>query len=490
METLLLWLFYISTLYAFIPGLITRIFGFRVFKHGTAADKFALTFDDGPDPKYTPQLLDLLKRHDAKATFFVVGSNAEKHPELLRRIHDEGHLIGSHNYVHKTNWLMGPAEVKKQIQKTNAIIRKVTGIDSHYYRPPWGIVNLFDFANRNNTQIVLWSAMFGDWRQRVGADRLFKRMVKKLRGGEVFLLHDCGSTLGANGGAPGEMLTALERLLKVADDRGLQSIRIDDMIQDGETARRTSKEPAAAASKRKGAAKISWFKRMVVSLWLLWEKLFHVLFQIKTPNQQEPLLHFRIRPYHGQTIPLNEGKLLENGDRVMELHFDNQKLFDFGMRSRTSVQLAIQMIRGVEKSLPKLAEYILEHPELKDVKALYGVSMINRGTEKFGFIVTDLPKGWFAWSSQIYLKLLMSVIHPAGTSRVKASLELVPKMIVMPIDHLLGTFTEDGSHRQHTVKKEPVKQELPTAAAESKPEPEQHEEEALLGAAATVPTRP
>ncbi|WP_018753160.1 polysaccharide deacetylase family protein [Paenibacillus sanguinis] len=488
METLLLWLFYISTLYAFVPGLITRIFGFRVFKQGTTADKFALTFDDGPDPEYTPRLLDLLKRHDAKATFFVVGSHAEKYPEILQRIHEEGHLIGSHNYVHKTNWLMGPAEVKKQIQKTNAIIRQVTGIDSHYYRPPWGIVNLFDFTNRNNTQIVLWSAMFGDWRQRVGANRLYKRMVKKLRGGEVFLLHDCGSTLGANSKAPGEMLTALERVLKVADDRGLQSIRIDDMIiQDGEKARLKPKEPAAAVTKRKGAVKISGFKRIVVFLWLLWEKLFHILFQIKTPNQPEPLLHFRIRPYHGQTIPLNQGKSLSNGDRVMELHFDNRKLYEFGIRSRTSVQLAIQMIRGVEKSLPKLAQYILEHPELKDVKALYGVSMINRGPEQFGFIVTDLPKGWFAWSSQIYLKLLMSVIHPAGTSRVKGSLELVPKMIVMPIDHLLGTFTEDGSHRQHTVGKETVKKELP--AVEAQPESEELEEEALLGAAATVPTR-
>lgn len=489
METLLLWLFYISTLYAFIPGLITRIFGFRVFKRGTATDKFALTFDDGPDPKYTPQLLDLLKRHGARATFFVVGSNAEKYPELLQRIHDEGHLIGSHNYVHKTNWLMGPAEVKKQIQKTNAIIRQVTGIDSHYYRPPWGIVNLFDFANRNNTQIVLWSAMFGDWRQRVGSERLYKRMIKKLRGGEVFLLHDCGSTLGANSSAPEEMLKALERVLKVADDRGLQSIRIDDMIRDVEAARRQPKELAAAGSRRKGPVKISGFKRLVVALWLLWERLFHLLFQVKTPNQQEPLLHFRIRQYRGETIALSEGASLKSGDKVMELHFDNRKLFEFGMRSRTSVQLAIQMIRGVEKSLPRLAQYILEHPELKDVKALYGVSMINRGPEQFGFIVADLPKGWFAWSSRLYLKLLMSVIHPAGASRVKGSMELMPKMIVMPIDHLLGTFAEDGSHRKYTVNKEDIKKE--SAAAEGvQPESEELEEEALLGAAATVPTRP
>ncbi|MGG6310964.1 polysaccharide deacetylase family protein [Paenibacillus macerans] len=456
METLLLWLFYISTLYAFIPGLITRIFGFRVFKHGTNDKQFALTFDDGPDPKYTPLLLDLLKRHGAKATFFVVGSNAEKYPDLLKRMHEEGHLIGSHNYVHKTNWLMGPAAVKQQIQKTNKIISDVTGVDSHYYRPPWGIVNLFDFANRGNTQIVLWSAMFGDWRQKLGADRLAKRMLKKLRGREIFLLHDCGATLGANSGAPAEMLAALKRVLEEADRRGLHSVRIDDMIKDSEAKRRQAKAGAQTGKGRK-PVKVSWFKRSVVALWLLWEKLFHVVFQLKTPDQQDPIMHFRIRPYHGEPVALNGGASLVQGDKIMELHFDNKKLYEIGTRSRTTVQLAIQIIRGVEKTLPKLAHYIVTHPELNDVKALYGVSMINRGPEQFGFIISDLPKGWFASSTKLYLKLLMSVIHPAGSSRLKQqSQELVPKLIIMPIDHLLGTFAEDGSHRKRLAKEEPA----------------------------------
>ncbi|KHF34701.1 Peptidoglycan-N-acetylglucosamine deacetylase [Paenibacillus sp. P1XP2] len=96
MQTLLLWLFYISSFYAFIPGLITRIFGFRVFRRGSTEHAYALTFDDGPDPQYTPQLLDLLKKYDAKATFFVVGSHAEQNPELVKRMYDEGHLIGIH----------------------------------------------------------------------------------------------------------------------------------------------------------------------------------------------------------------------------------------------------------------------------------------------------------------------------------------------------------------------------------------------------------
>ncbi len=473
METLLLWLFYISSLYAFIPGLITRIFGFRVFRHGVSDDTFALTFDDGPDPVYTPQLLDLLKRYDAKATFFLVGSNAEKHPDLIKRMHDEGHLIGSHNYVHKTNWLMGPAAVKKQIQKTSKIIQDVTGVKTNYYRPPWGIVNLFDFAKRGDTQIVLWSAMFSDWRERIGADRLTDRMMKKLRGGEVFLLHDCGTTLGANSEAPGEMLIALERVLQEAKKRKLRSIRVDELIRTSELARKGRSETASDGKvTRVGPKRLSWSKRCVVFLWLLWEKIFHLLFQLQTVNKEEPFLHFRIRAYHGKTVEMNGGISLCSGDRVIELHFDNQKLFEIGSRSKSPVQLAIKMVRNMEKELPKLAKHVVDHHDLHDVKALYGVSMINRGPEKFGFTVTDLPKGWFAKSSQMYLKFLLRVIHPDGGSRLKQSTEqMIPKLIVMPIDYLVKQYLTDGSHRKMAGKQE--KEEI--------------EEEAVLSATISCP---
>ncbi|AZK48981.1 polysaccharide deacetylase family protein [Paenibacillus lentus] len=479
METLLLWLFYVSTLYAFIPGLITRLFGFRVFRRGVGMNEFALTFDDGPDPVYTSQLLDLLKKYKAKATFFVVGSNAEKYPHLIKRMHEEGHLIGIHNYVHKTNWLMGPSAVKKQIQRTNKIICDIIGSDTHYYRPPWGIVNLFDFARRSETQIVLWSSMFGDWRQRLGADRLTQRMLKKLKSGEVFLLHDCGNTLGANAKAPVQMLIALERVLQEAEKKGLGTIRIDDMISKSEAAKREakSKKTLASMSKNapnktapKGRGRLFWGKKLLVSLWLLWEKIFHMLFQLRTTNQEDPIFHFRIRPYRGQPVTMNGGIELVNGDRVLELHFDNKRLFEIGSRSRNSVQIAIQMIRGVEKTLPELAQYVQSHPELLDVKALYGVSMINRGPEQFGFTVTDLPDSFFARSTRLYLKFLMSVIHPSGGDRLKqrSSHELIPKLIVMPIELLLDKYSEDGSHRRYSNKEssEAVKEEAAEEATD------------------------
>ncbi|AWB45661.1 polysaccharide deacetylase family protein [Paenibacillus sp. CAA11] len=445
METLLLWGFYILSLYAFIPGLISRLFGFRVFRRGTTENEFALTFDDGPDAVYTPQLLDLLKKYDAKATFFVVGANAEKHPDLIKRIHDEGHMLGIHNYIHKTNWLMRPGTVKKQVAMTGQIIKSVTGMETHFYRPPWGIVNLFDFSKRNEMQLVLWSSMFGDWRARVGRERLARRMLKKLRAGEVFLLHDCGATLGANQTAPAEMLAALEQVLQEAEARGLRSIRIDEMIHG--TAK--AQMPKAVKKGKDGVPALSWFKKAIVFLWLLWEKLFHFMFSLQTTNKENPIFHFRVRTYSGDPVALKQGGALRKGDQILELHFDNKRLFDIGSKSKSSVHLAIQLIRNVEKTLPELAQYITKHPALKNVKALYGVSLINRGPEQFGFTVTDLPDGFFAKSTKVYLKLLMRVIHPAGQDRVRRHADqMVPKLIVMPIDTLIEQFGEDGSHRR------------------------------------------
>lgn len=423
METLLLWLFYISSFYAFIPGIISRIFGYRVFRKGTGSHEFALTFDDGPDPRFTPMVLDLLKRYDAKATFFVVGSHAERYPDMIRRIHAEGHLIGIHNYVHKTNWLMRPGTVRKQIQRTDDIIHSITGEHSTYYRPPWGIVNLFDFSKRRHVQIVLWSAMFGDWREKQGAEKLTEKMLARLNPGEVMLLHDSGATLGADPEAPGLMLIALERTLQEAKRRGLRSIRVDQMIK---------------AAEKSAIKQISFGKRLLVGLWLIWEQVFQFLFRLRTLSPSEPFLHYRLRKYQGQPIRMDDGSMLNKGDKVIELHIDNRELFELGMHSRSSAQLAIRMIRRMEKDMPALADVIAHDEELLEAKALYGVSMINRGPEKFGFTVLDMPDGWFARSSKIYLKVLLSVIHPAGGARLKERTEvLVPKLILMPISELM-----------------------------------------------------
>ncbi|OPA80428.1 polysaccharide deacetylase family protein [Paenibacillus selenitireducens] len=444
MENLVLWCFYILTFYAFLPGVFSRIFGFRVFKRGQSEREICLTFDDGPDAHYTEELLDLLKRFDAKATFFVVGVNAEKNPAVIKRIHDEGHLIGIHNYVHKSNWFMRPGTVRKQIKKTTDIIHHITGSKTIYYRPPWGIVNLFDFGNLGHIQIILWSAMFGDWRKRVGVDRLERRLMRKLRPGEVLLLHDCGTTFGADPEAPGNMLVALERYMKAAEAKDYQFVRVDEMMKT--TDRFKSKQ-------------LSLGKKALVKAWLVWEQCFHVLFNLKKTADPDPTFHYRVTTFHGESITMQDGNVLHKGDQVMEIHFDNQKLFDMGMNSRSTVHIAIQLIRGVEKALPYFAEEIVKNPQLSNVKALYGVSMIHRGADKLGFSVHDLPKGLFATLTQMYLKILLSVIHPKGKSRVKdRSTALVPKSIVLSAE-LLKKRYDVGTHIQNGKEVEEVLQE-------------------------------
>ncbi len=436
LQSILLWLLYLSSFYAFIPSLISRLFGFRVFRRGRSDTQFALTFDDGPDPLYTPRLLDLLRHHQAKATFFVVGEHAASHPELIRRIHDEGHLIGIHNYIHKTNWLMRPRTVRDQIQRTGQIIHEVTGVKTCYYRPPWGIMNLFDFFSKKERKIVLWSSMFEDWRSRVGAQRLTERMLKELRGGEVMLLHDRGTTLGADAHAPEQMLQALEVVLQEAERIGLHSVRVDTLMG-GVTV-------SESRNKNQPQTTLKLWKRIVVALWLGWEKLFHWVYHLRTASPEDPMLHFRSRVYHGARMEMGDGHVIQNGDPVIELHFDNQKLFELGVTSRSSMHLAIRMIRTMEQQLPDLARMVGLEPELRSAKAIYGVSMINRGPEKFGFTIQELPPGPFSAASKVYLKLLLSVIHPAGTKRLKQRTEqLVPKMIAMPLDVLLKRY---GQH--------------------------------------------
>ncbi|PZD94177.1 polysaccharide deacetylase family protein [Paenibacillus sambharensis] len=447
MENLLLWGFYLLTFYAFLPGFISRTFGFRVFKKGRAEQEIALTFDDGPDPVYTPMLLDLLQRFDAKATFFVVGANAERHPELLKRMKDEGHIVGIHNYVHKTNWLMRPSTVKKQIERTSEIIEAATGERPIYYRPPWGIVNLFDFSNMGYLQIILWSGMFGDWRNRVGAERLTKRMMKKLRPGEVLLLHDCGTTFGADHNAPVQMLAALEAYMTAGRERGYRFVAIDQLIALTDNACDKAVKREAAVS---GKAKISMWKRAAISLWIGWEKCFRVMFKVERIGTGDSIFHYRICPYHGEPLKLADGRIIRNNDRVIELHFDNRKLLHVMMNSRSVLQSAIQLIREVEHSLPKLAVHMAGRKEFEGVSGLYGVSMIHRGSESFGFSVLDLPKGLFNLLTRFYLRLLLRVLHPGGGKRVTSKKgTLIPRIIAMSMDEFHKRYDPPTTPDRH-----------------------------------------
>ncbi|WP_373231750.1 polysaccharide deacetylase family protein [Cohnella sp.] len=470
---------------------MSRIFGFRVFMRGKTDKEIALTFDDGPDPVYTPKLLDLLKRQGARATFFVVGENAEQNPHIIARIHEEGHIIGIHNFVHHTNWLMRPRSVKRQIDRTSDVIKKITGTRPMYYRPPWGIVNVFDYANLGYLQIVLWTSLFGDWRKRVNADKLYRRMRRKLKPGQVFLLHDCGITFGADKDAPANTISALERILDDGRKLDYRFVGIDEMIELTErkrAKRRSNQTPVrravmksddSAGDKKKGHS-IGPIKKVIVTGWLLWEKVFHILFRL-SPVGDGKFFNYRIRRYAGPPLDLRAETTLHSGDYIMEIHFENQMLFDLGMNSRSALQTGIKIIREMEKALPDMARELAVIPSGDKVKALYGVSMVHRGAESLGYGTYDLPRGLFSWITNIYLRILMRVIHPEGSERVRAKGEsMTPRMLIMPREILL-TWADETRVRRRPEREGSVKTDNPIQKLnlETKPASVEFEEETL-----------
>src|SRR6185369_4744618 len=155
----------------------------------------ALTFDDGPDPKWTPQVLDILKARGVKAAFFLVGVNAEKYPDLVRRIVAEGHEIGNHTYYHPNLAICWPEHIKLELNATQLLLETITGRSTTPFRPPYAAdtspSSLADLAplriaNDLNYLVVLENIDPQDW-ARPGADVILHRIKQQRRDGSIIL---------------------------------------------------------------------------------------------------------------------------------------------------------------------------------------------------------------------------------------------------------------------------------------------------------------
>lgn len=151
-----------------------------------------LTFDDGPHPDHTPRMLDLLAAHDAKSTFFVIGSLAERHPALLRRIVEAGHALGNHSWSHPRFEQVTGSRQLEEIERTDRLLQAHDGLARHDFRPPHGTMPprmLLD-AIRRRRRIVHWSYDTFDYSQRPVDDLVAIARSHPMRSGDVVLLHD------------------------------------------------------------------------------------------------------------------------------------------------------------------------------------------------------------------------------------------------------------------------------------------------------------
>lgn len=155
--------------------------------------KVAFTFDDGPRVKVTEEILDILKENNAKATFFVTGFNANRNKNTLKRISDEGHLIGNHSYDHPNFKKIEMSQIKQQLQKTQDIIYEVTGEKNIYFRPPYGAITSEQKKEiKENMKLtsILWDLSPQDWLKEINEEKIVEYLIKNTKDNSIILLHD------------------------------------------------------------------------------------------------------------------------------------------------------------------------------------------------------------------------------------------------------------------------------------------------------------
>jgi peptidoglycan/xylan/chitin deacetylase (PgdA/CDA1 family) len=200
--------------WAWVPHLLTPA---CVWRGPRGTRRLALTFDDGPDPEWTPRVLDALGRAGVPATFFLVGERAERAPEVVRRMTAEGHEVGSHSWSHRCLWLCGPRTTVAEITRAHERLGALTGVPPRHFRPPWGMVNaaMFPVLRRVGERCVFWSVQ-PEGRRPVPAARQIAHVLDRAHPGAIVDLHDAEGTRDA----PARLLQALPFLLDGLRERG------------------------------------------------------------------------------------------------------------------------------------------------------------------------------------------------------------------------------------------------------------------------------
>lgn len=388
-----------AALYIVLPDLLLHRLGIGSWKRQYGPG-VALTIDDGPDPAYTPRILDVLKKHHVCAAFFVVAEKAQKHPELIRRIKEEGHLLGTHSLNHRHAWFTSPWKTRDEWTESVRILERLADTKIVWMRPPWGTFNLMTWRwlKRHKMRAVLWNAEGRDWKARRTPEEITKRILQKTNEGTIIVLHDSGGELGACENA----ILALDQLCVQIE----QSLKLPLV-------------PLEFPEWKAG-------RRWLFLVWEKWERYYagkHRLDRIDAAN----IFRLEKKSYDGPKIYDEDGKLLaEKGDPVAEIHFANIR---FQTKERDMQKIAVKAMRQARESLPGLARYVAVNPAYDDVKVFMGQTLLYRAVKGFGFTVQELPSSWQSRGAAWLQRMIMRIYHPAGKGRKNERLGKKPMLV-------------------------------------------------------------
>jgi peptidoglycan/xylan/chitin deacetylase (PgdA/CDA1 family) len=230
------------------------MFGRALWRAPPGGKRAALTFDDGPNPETTPQVLRILAEHGAHATFFVLGHKLERHPQLARQIHDGGHELAVHGFEHARLFsLRSPRYVASQIERTARAISAACGARVRYFRPPVGFAShrTFRGAERAGIEVVAWTTRALDGIASAKPEQVASRVIAELADGAIVMLHDAAER---DDFVPAS-LAALPQILAAGRERGLRFVPVRELF----AAESRSVEPQLAASSNGApSTKLRW----------------------------------------------------------------------------------------------------------------------------------------------------------------------------------------------------------------------------------------
>jgi len=215
----------------------SRFYG-KVYSCGNRnRHRIALTFDDGPNEPYTSQVLNILMRYGVKATFFVIGQNARRYPQVCRRILAGGNVIGNHSYHHyKSLWLKWGKAAAREIDLAHRTIYESTGYRAQLFRPPHGFRTpwLMRTVRCLSYSVVTWDNMTNDWQAKKPAGEIVSTIVKKASPGGIIVLHDGRGTRESYDRS--QMLQALPQIIEELKQRGFDFVTVNELIEEEATA--------------------------------------------------------------------------------------------------------------------------------------------------------------------------------------------------------------------------------------------------------------
>ena len=231
-------------IYVFDIGILSTLFAYhginprsglygKVWSNGNRdKPRIALTFDDGPNEPYTSQVLGILERFGIKATFFIIGQNARRYPEICQRIVTTGNVIGNHSYHHyKSLCLRGSKAVAREVEQTHQAIYEYTGFKPKLFRPPHGFRTpwLMRTVSRLGYRVVTWDNMTGDWKANKSAEEIERNIVQRAKPGGVIVLHDGRDSIPNYDRS--QMLQALPFVIETLKKRGFDFVTIPELLE-------------------------------------------------------------------------------------------------------------------------------------------------------------------------------------------------------------------------------------------------------------------